>query len=74
MKKWEYKILDSDELMTYAPWNEKKMRGNEKGIRWKTALDNLGKKGWELVQHDGHNPHGFGHHGLSVWVFKKEKK
>ena len=73
MKKWEYKILDLDELMTYAPWNEKKMRGNKKGIRWKTAFDNLGKEGWELVQH-GDNVHGFGHHGLTVYVFKREKK
>ena len=49
------------------------MRENGKGIRLKIALDNLGKKGWELVQH-GDNAHGFGHHGLSVYVFKKEKK
>jgi hypothetical protein len=74
MKKWEYKILDGHELIAYAPWDEEKMRHNKKGIRWKTALDNLGKKGWELVQHDGSSVHGFGHHGLSVYVFKREKK
>ena len=49
------------------------MRGNGKGIRLKIALDNLGKKGWELIQHED-NAHSFGHHGLSVYVFKKEKK
>ena len=70
-KKWEYKILGLDELMKYAPWNEKKMREANNGIRWKTAFDNLGKQGWELVE-SGRQLHG--HPDLTVYVFKRELK
>lgn len=70
MKKWEYKILDLDELMEYAPWNEKKMR-DKKGVRWKTAFDNLGKEGWEFVMHNSGAEYGY---KQETWVFKRELK
>ena len=70
MKKWEYKILDLDELMEYAPWNEKKMR-DKKGVRWKTGFDNLGKEGWELVHHNPGAEYGY---RQETWVFKRELK
>jgi len=40
MKKWEYKLIGLGKLVdTYAPWNEKIMRGNKEGIRTLTALN-----------------------------------
>ena len=72
MKKWEYKLIGHTKLVdTYAPWNEKTMRGNEEGIRTLTALNNLGKQGWEYLEH-GVNLHGYS--DQNTYVFKREKK
>ena len=69
---WEYKFINDDALMKVSGiWNEKLMRGNEEGIRTLTALNNLGKQGWEYVEH-GDQIHG--HIGRNVYVFKREKK
>lgn len=72
MKRWEYKLIDMTKMLdTYAPFNEKIMRGNTEGIRWKIALDNLGKQGWEYVEH-GQYLHG--HESAHTYVFKRELK
>jgi len=75
MKQWEYKFIAQGKLFdTYAPWNEKTMEGNKEGIRTLTALNNLGKQGWEYVEH-GRNLHGFHDERRALtYVFKREKK
>ena len=72
MKRWEYKFIDLSKMVdTYAPWNEKLMRENTQGIRTLTALNNLGKQGWEYVEH-GTDLHGY--KAIHVYVFKRELK
>ena len=72
MKRYEYKLIDFTKMIdTYAPWNEELMRGNKEGIRTTTALNNLGKQGWEYVEH-GRQLHG--HDSLITYVFRREVK
>ena len=57
MKKWEYKILPSRELIeNYAPFDEKldgtmlnKDGTPKERARLTIALNNIGKEGWELT-------------------------
>ena len=65
MKKWEYKVLNSRQLHKFASRTNKPQDEDNQFIN--SALNNLGKKGWELVQFDPGTDT-----GIETYYLKKE--
>ena len=67
MKKYEYKVLNNRQLLKFASRTNKPQDEDNQFIN--SALNNLGKKGWELIQTETDNITGYKNYYL-----KKEKK
>jgi hypothetical protein len=66
MKKWEYKVLNVQQIIEFSSIDGPQEEDNQNIT---SALNNLGKKGWELVQFDPGTDT-----GIETYYLKKEKK
>ena len=77
MKKWEYKLIGFHDLVNeFAPWDGKGAAEQylPYGNRVLTALNNIGKKGWELIETSDKIDFKSGEGGYATYIFKREKK